>query len=155
VSCLQIRNLRDINWTARAIEVSQMSSREKLKVPRKMWYEYFATQFGKTEMYFMNYGYNYPDGLSRPEMLDEVEEKFRFQNQLYHHVLGGINLENRDVLEVGCGGGAGSLYLTRHFNPRSLTGLDLATDANSMLQQSAFIPESSLPCRRCGKAPIY
>src|SRR5262249_15577332 len=106
-----------------------MSFRERLKVPRKMWYEYFAGQYGQSQMYFMNYGYNYADPLSRPAMLDEVEEKFRLQNQLYQPVLADINLEDLNVLEVGCGGGAGSLYLTRHFKPRSLTGLDLAKDA--------------------------
>jgi ubiquinone/menaquinone biosynthesis C-methylase UbiE len=106
-----------------------MSFQERLKVPRKMWYEFFANQYGKGQMYFMNYGYNYPDALSRPVMLDEVEEKNRLQNQLYHHVLSDISLENRNVLEVGCGGGAGSLYLTRHFKPRTLTGVDLAIDA--------------------------
>jgi len=94
-----------------------------------MWYEFFAGLQGQGNMYFMNYGYNYADALSRPEMFDEVEEKHRLQNQLYHHVLGEISLENRNVLEVGCGGGAGSLYLKRHFNPRSLTGVDLAKDA--------------------------
>jgi ubiquinone/menaquinone biosynthesis C-methylase UbiE len=106
-----------------------MSFRERLKVPRKMWYEYFASLQGQGNMYFMNYGYNYPDALSRPEMFDELEETYRLQNQLYHQVLAEISLENRNVLEVGCGGGAGSLYLARHFNPRSLTGVDLATDA--------------------------
>ena len=106
-----------------------MSFRERLKVPRKMWYEFFANQYGQGQMFFMNYGYNYADDFSKPVMLDEIEEKNRFQNQLYHHVLGEISLENRNVLEVGCGGGAGSLYLTRHFNPRTLTGVDLAKDA--------------------------
>ena len=106
-----------------------MSFRERLKVPRKMWYEFFASQYGQGQMYFMNYGYNYPDALSRPVMLDEIEEKNRLQNQLYHHVLGDVSLENRNVLEVGCGGGAGSLYLARHFKPRTFTGVDLAKDA--------------------------
>lgn len=113
----------------RGPNVSHMSFRETIKVPRKMWYEFFATQYGQNQMYFMNYGYNYDEDMSRPEMLDETEELFRLQNQLYHHVLGGISLENKNVLEVGCGGGAGSLYLTRHFKPRTFTGVDLATDA--------------------------
>lgn len=122
MSVISIGQLREAN-------VSGMSFRERLKVPRKMWYEFFASLQGQSNMYFMNYGYNYADPLSRPQMLDEIEDKHRLQNQLYHHVLGEISLENRNVLEVGCGGGAGSLYLTRHFNPRSLTGVDLATDA--------------------------
>jgi ubiquinone/menaquinone biosynthesis C-methylase UbiE len=113
----------------REAKVSRMSFRERLKVPRKMWYEFFASLQGQGNMYFMNYGYNYADALSRPEMLDAIEERHRLQNQLYHHVLGEISLENCNVLEVGCGGGAGSLYLTRHFNPRSFTGVDLATHA--------------------------
>lgn len=113
----------------REAKVSRMSFLERLKVPRKKWYEFFASLQGQGNMYFMNYGYNYPDALSRPHMLDEIEEKHRLQNQLYHHVLGEVSLENRNVLEVGCGGGAGSLYLTRHFNPRSFTGVDLAKDA--------------------------
>jgi SAM-dependent methyltransferase len=106
-----------------------MSFREGLKQPRRMWYEFFATTFGQSQMYFMNYGYNYDDALSKPVMFDEIEEKNRLQNQLYHHVIGEISLEDRNVLEVGCGGGAGSLYLTRHFNPRTYTGIDLARDA--------------------------
>ncbi len=129
VSCLQVESVRDINWKAKGSNVSHMSFRERLKVPRKMWYEFVANQYGQGQMFFMNYGYNYADAFSSPVMLDEIEEQNRFQNQLYHHVLGEISLENRNVLEVGCGGGAGSLYLTRHFNPRTLTGLDVAKDA--------------------------
>jgi ubiquinone/menaquinone biosynthesis C-methylase UbiE len=34
-------------------------------------------------------------------------------------------LENRDVLEIGCGNGVQALYIYRKYNPRSITGIDL------------------------------
>jgi SAM-dependent methyltransferase len=106
-----------------------MNHRQTLKQTRKMWYEFFARQYGQGQMYFMNYGYNDPNDISKPVMLDQTEEMYRLQIQLYHHVVGEINIENRSVLEVGCGGGAGSIYLNRHFHPKRLTGVDLAMDS--------------------------
>jgi len=34
-------------------------------------------------------------------------------------------LENRDVLEIGCGNGVQALYIFRNYNPHSITGIDL------------------------------
>jgi len=50
----------------------------------------------------------------------------RFGLQLYSKVAGAVKLADTDVLEVGCGRGAGAAFVLERFAPRSVTGVDLA-----------------------------
>ncbi|MAB00663.1 MAG: methyltransferase type 11 [Stappia sp.] len=70
---------------------------------------------------FMNYGY-----VAEGEAfaLDPDEEPERPFIGLYHQAVNGLDLEGRDVLEVGSGRGGGARYIARTFSPRSVTGLD-------------------------------
>lgn len=70
----------------------------------------------------MNYGYSM-DG--RGIELHALDEKNRYSVQLYHLVATGIDIEGKEVLDVGCGRGGGISYVSRYLSPASTTGVDL------------------------------
>jgi ubiquinone/menaquinone biosynthesis C-methylase UbiE len=49
--------------------------------------------------------------------------------QLYHHVATAMDLEGKDVLEVGSGRGGGSSYIKRYLKPKTMTGIDYSKNA--------------------------
>jgi hypothetical protein len=53
----------------------------------------------------MNFGYRPSDPAIEVLPLLPEDEPDRSAIQLYHHVLGGVDLNGRDVLEMGCGRG--------------------------------------------------
>jgi ubiquinone/menaquinone biosynthesis C-methylase UbiE len=73
----------------------------------------------------MNYGYA---GLANIK-LDHSEQNERYNYQLYHHVSGGIDFKQRDVLEVGSGRGGGAFYVHKYLGPRKMVGVDLSDKA--------------------------
>ena len=44
-------------------------------------------------------------------------------------------LENKDVVEIGCGNGVQSIYIYQNFNPSKVTGIDLS-EANIEIAES-------------------
>lgn len=95
---------------------------------RKMWYEYLSQMDKEANMLFMNYGWA---NLDHEKMLSlhKHDEPHRYCIQLYHHVVSGIDLNDQDVMEVGCGRGGGASYIMRYLKPRSLTGVDITSNA--------------------------
>jgi ubiquinone/menaquinone biosynthesis C-methylase UbiE len=71
---------------------------------------------------FMNYGYSDP---RENVALDPEDEGNRYPVQLYHHLCGMINLNDKDIVEVGCGRGGGLAYIARKYSPSSMVGIDL------------------------------
>jgi SAM-dependent methyltransferase len=97
----------------------------------RLWYQHMSRLDRDAEMVFMNYGYAATDSSSGAPVLNEGDERDRFCIQLYHHVAGSVDLEGRDVLEVGCGRGGGASYIARYLRPGSMTGVDVAEKAVS------------------------
>lgn len=89
------------------------------------WYRYVSWRYPNPELTFMNYGFADLDPSVRPLALDPGDEPYRLYIQLYHHLAGGVPLEGRDVLEVGCGRGGGASYVMRYLRPAYLTAVDL------------------------------
>lgn len=102
------------------------------------WYDYFATRCRSEDVTFMNHGYVDPEGASLP--LDPGDEPNRCAIQLYHRVASAVDLEGRDVLEVGSGCGGGASYVARALSPRSVTGLDLSTKAVEFSRDRHRVP---------------
>lgn len=96
------------------------------KILWKMLHRVLLARYGNPELKFLNYGYASlnTDGKSLP--LSENDELERFCLQLYHHTVSDVNLEGKDILEVGCGRGGGASYITRSLKPNSYFGLDLS-----------------------------
>jgi SAM-dependent methyltransferase len=95
----------------------------------RLWYQQMTRLDKHAEMTFMNYGFadDFSDG--RQVVLHLHDEGNRYCIQLYHHVAAAVDLEGKDVLEVGCGRGGGASYIARYLKPRSVAGLDIAPKA--------------------------
>lgn len=94
----------------------------------RRWYQYLAG-YRIADWQFMNYGYASLDPDAKPLALDPAQEVDRHALELYQRVAGAVALEDRDVLEVGCGRGGGSAYIARHHHPRRMTGVDFSARA--------------------------
>ena len=92
----------------------------------RVWYDLLAYTCRDPTWTFMNFGYRHSDPAIELLPLLPEDEPDRSAIQLYHHVLGGVDLNGRDVLEMGCGRGGGCWYISRYCAPRSVTGLDLS-----------------------------
>lgn len=95
----------------------------------RTWYQYLVGLDRDNDMLFMNYGYVDLDPSAQPLALSARDERYRYCVQLYHHVAGAVDLRGLHVLEVGCGRGGGASYITRALKPRSMLGVDMASNA--------------------------
>jgi ubiquinone/menaquinone biosynthesis C-methylase UbiE len=98
----------------------------RARLQKRVWrlvYGFSSRRGAHPASAFMNYGYAPLDGTLRTGAPEQHGEA------LYDRVAGGVPLEGRDVLEVGCGRGGGTAYIFEHHRPRALTGLDLAAGA--------------------------
>jgi len=94
---------------------------------------------------FMNYGYSELDSKAERLKLDERDQIYRLNIQLYNHVASGVPIRDKNVLEVGCGHGGGASYVMRSFAPRSMVAIDLS--ANNIRVCREHHPVSGLTFR--------
>ena len=85
----------------------------------------------------MNYGYD-EDGYCL-DLLEEDEAE-RYSIQLYHHTATQIDISKKNLLEVGSGRGGGSSYIQRYLKTRTVTGLDISSDAVQLSNLSFDTP---------------
>ncbi len=90
------------------------------------WYNLVAHIDAKGELLFMNHGYA-PAGLSgqSPPISADLEH-LRYPIQLYDLVASKVDWRGKEVLEVSSGLGGGALWISRAYQPKSVTGLDIA-----------------------------
>lgn len=96
---------------------------------RPMWriWHNLLIRFDKdSSVNFMNYGFAGLNGDKLLELKQEDEEN-RYCIQLYDHVVNDVNLENKEVIEVGSGRGGGADYITRYYKPKKYTGVDISS----------------------------
>ena len=74
----------------------------------------------------MNYGFEDKLPLN---LTSDQDKSNRLQIQLYEHVINGIDLNEKSLLEVGSGRGGGLDYLCRYKRLNALTGIDLSHKA--------------------------
>ena len=91
------------------------------------WYQFLARRYRGADWTFMNYGFH--DDASPALKLESADEPDRYCIQLYHHVAGAMSLEGKRALEVGCGRGGGSSFISRYLRPAQMTGIDLSAEA--------------------------
>lgn len=89
------------------------------------WYDFLASEDKEKQLRFMNYGYDGDDSVQ----LSADDENFKYQIQLYAHVVKGVKLTDKRLLEVGCGRGGGISYLSRQHSLKSVIGIDLSNKA--------------------------
>lgn len=96
---------------------------------RKFWFNTYnetASSLDGTEFqgaHFMNLGYSDLDSTPSADDFDA------YSRALYEHVIGDVSLQGKDVLEIGCGRGAGTAHVAQRYAPRSIIGCDFAPEA--------------------------
>lgn len=116
------------NWIAILfVTLTDTSSRLRQRLWRWV-YNKIASRDKLGKFVFMNYGYQDKED-SKALLLKTEDEPFRYFIQLYNFVVKDINLQNKDIMEVGCGRGGGGAFLLRYKNPRSFIGVDLSEAA--------------------------
>jgi ubiquinone/menaquinone biosynthesis C-methylase UbiE len=93
------------------------------------WYNLLGRIDTKSELLFLNHGYDPPLGTEKRLFIAADLEPFRYPIQLYDLLAGRIDWRGKDALEVSSGLGGGTLWISRTYSPRSLTGLDIAAQA--------------------------
>jgi len=91
----------------------------------KWWYQKLAKANDDSGFRFMNYGFEDGNG---PELEDE-DEANRMFIQLYSMNIRGVDLEGKQVLEVGSGRGGGASWIAKTHKPAKLTGVDFSAEA--------------------------
>jgi SAM-dependent methyltransferase len=99
----------------------------------RLWYPFLTRRLRGESVFFLNYAFEEEPPMGIP--LRPENEPDRACVQLYHHVAAQVPLRGKNVLEVSCGHGSGAAYVTRTFQPRSYTGLDLNPAAIHFCQE--------------------
>jgi ubiquinone/menaquinone biosynthesis C-methylase UbiE len=64
--------------------------------------------------------------LHYPLLINESDTFLQAQENLTDHCISGIDsLENKTILEIGCGNGVQTMYILNKYKPKSITGIDL------------------------------
>lgn len=133
--------------------LSSLSSRIQGKL-WKWWYQKLSAGYKKNDWRFMNYGYasiNDKGSFSAKNQLDEENSLFI---QLYQHVLLDIDLNRKNVLEVGSGRGGGADYVARYFAPSSIIGIDFSKNAVDLCNKFYKSPNLSFIEGNAEKLPF-
>jgi SAM-dependent methyltransferase len=93
------------------------------------WYQCLSALDKEADVTFMNYGYAPLDFRGAGIALSEEDQANRYGIQLYQRVAEAVDLQGKDVLEVGCGRGGGAFFIGSYFKPRSVTGVDFSGNA--------------------------
>jgi len=115
-------------------------------------YNRLARRDQRGELLFMNYGYAKPDG-EESLTLTAQDEIFRYPILLYAHVVEGLALNGKDVLEVGSGRGGGGSFLVRYLQPRSYLGVDLSESAVQWCRQTHRLAQTQWQVGRADALP--
>lgn len=92
----------------------------------RIWYWYVNKVDKNAEILFMNYGYH---DENQKVTIDGHNEHNRYSIQLYHHLASAAEIQNKDIVEIGCGRGGGLSYIAKKFSVASALGVDLNKQA--------------------------
>jgi SAM-dependent methyltransferase len=117
-----------VNFRFFALVVSSNSKIVRL-IRRPLW-NFFYSRVGRKvpdgRVSFMNLGYLPSPGEIGDEDVANVDDLV--STRLYDQVVGGVDLEGKSVVEVGCGYGGGCAHLAKTYPTASLLGVDLSED---------------------------
>ncbi|HQG56064.1 MAG TPA: class I SAM-dependent methyltransferase [Bacteroidales bacterium] len=98
----------------------------------RIWYWYISKTDKNARVLFMNYGYH---DKNQQIKIDKDDELNRYSIQLYHHLASEVEIENKSIVEIGCGRGGGLSYISKKFSPSSAVGIDLCHKAISFCKR--------------------
>lgn len=114
-------------------------------------YNWLAKRDETGQLVFMNYGYLENEDLLP---LQPKDEAFRSSIQLYQRVVRGIDIQNKDMLEVGSGRGGGGDFYLRYHSPCSYTGVDLSQKAIERCVQRFKYSNAKWLCGSADALPV-
>ncbi len=91
--------------------------------PFPAFYRALGRQVRSSRFRFMNYGF--AEAGAGYRWLQAGDEPDRYHLALVRHVLAGVDLAGRKVLEIGCGRGGNCSYLARYTEAEPIFGVDL------------------------------
>src|SRR2546423_6913515 len=106
------------------------------RVMMRTWYESLVVLDRDKQITFMNYGYSDLDPEAKTLALNDEDNVNRYAIQLYHHVATAIDLDDKDVVEIGSGRGGGAAYVARNLKPKSMVGIDISKNAVEFCNKS-------------------
>lgn len=111
----------------------QPASLNEAKASYKRFYDAVNTQLDSSMFgafsFFLNYGYvpNFSPQHSRVELPDHFINKNSVR--LVLELIGDCDLNQQRILDVGCGRGGTVFVIKQFFNPQSVQGIDLSSNA--------------------------
>ena len=104
----------------------------------RWWYQRLAKAHKRGDFRFMNYGYKDNQVLK----LTEDDEPNRLFIQLYNMNIRDVDLNGKDVVEVGSGRGGGASWIAKTYNPKSLIAFDFSKDAVGLANEWYSVQEN-------------
>lgn len=121
----------------------------------RWWYGKLARQIATPDWTFMNYGLVPANSRHEqgPSLLpaDVVD---RYCIQLYEAVVGSVDLQGKNVLEVGSGRGGGASYVARYHKPFHVTGVDFSAETVAFCRQRHQLPNLEFRTGDAEKLPF-
>lgn len=112
----------------------------------RIWHQVLNRLDADYSHIFLNYGYASPNGEFKDLTLAPRDEPNRYGIQLYQHATQGASLQNKSVLEVGCGRGGGAAFLTRYHQPKEYIAMDISDRLMVYCRQFHQVPGLSFTC---------
>jgi len=88
------------------------------------FYQEVAESLPNPEFIFLNYGYAHAS-TGASDWIDPRDHCYKLHLNLVHHLLSGVALAGRRVLEVGSGRGGNCYFLSRYTKANQIYGIDL------------------------------
>jgi len=96
-------------------------------------YESVAESIPQPELLFFNYGFWQP-GLD-DSWVAPSDLRYRHHLNLVRHVLAGVDLRHKSVLEIGCGRGGNCYYLSQYSEAARVVGVDVCAKNLALARQ--------------------
>jgi len=98
-----------------------------------------AAGLSSDQLIFLNYGFK-DHGRAQYGWIRRGERRHKYHLRLVQHVLRGLDLNSKTVLEVGSGRGGNCSYLARYTDAERIYGIDLCQENVRFCQKTHGLP---------------
>ena len=88
------------------------------------WCDKAAVVISDPRFVFMNHGYASDDAEADYSWLQPADRDQKYSYNLVRKLVSGIDLDGKDIVDVGCGRGGSCSYFSRYAEPRTIVGID-------------------------------
>jgi ubiquinone/menaquinone biosynthesis C-methylase UbiE len=126
-SLRELRRSRRVDAATRAqLEPLLIDARQATGSMLADLYEQIGQKLPDARFVFQNHGYADPE--EDFSWLKPEDAHHRYPLNLARHLLSGVTLDGRSVLDIGCGRGGTCSYVSRYFRPRMVCGMDFSAN---------------------------